>query len=217
MHAMSSYQNSGSKVTKIAIVTALHLVLGIALVNMKVIKDSVAQKPPITVRLTPPAVDIEPTVNHETPTETPPTIFVPHTDIVTATPPDAPTATTTTVPVTPPPTAATVTAVVPTPTVVAEVAPVAKKVFEVASAGNCPAPNYPANSARNGDTGTVGLALLIAPDGRVADSRVTSSSGFRELDRAAVAALSSCRFKPARTNGVPEAAWGKIAYVWTLE
>jgi protein TonB len=93
----------------------------------------------------------------------------------------------------------------------------APKKFEVASAGNCPVPNYPASSARNGDTGTVGLALLIAPDGHVADSRVTTSSGFRELDRAAVAALSSCRFKPATTNGVPESAWGKIAYVWTLE
>ena len=71
--------------------------------------------------------------------------------------------------------------------------------------------------ARNGDAGTVGLALLIAPDGHVADSKVTSTSGFRELDRAAMAALSLCKFKPATTNGVPESAWGKIAYVWTLE
>lgn len=219
MHASSSYQNSGSKVTKIAIVTALHVVLGLALVNMKVIRDAVEDKPAITVSLTPPPAIVEPIVDYATPTEAPPTIFVPYTDIATTTPPEAPTATATiAVPVTPPPpTTGTGISVPPTPALATEVAPVAQKVFEVASAGNCPVPNYPANAARNGDTGTVGLALLIAADGRVADSRVTSSSGFRELDRAAVAALSSCKFQPAKTNGVPEAAWGKIAYVWTLE
>ena len=215
MHASSSYQNNGSKVTKIAIVTALHVVLGMALINMKVIRGAVEETPPLTVTLDKLPVIIERPIEHEVP----PKVFVPHTEIATTTPPEAPGATTSAVPATPLTVTNVATLGIPViaPTGAAEVAPVAKKVFEVASAGNCAVPNYPANAARNGDTGTVGLALLIAPDGRVADSRVTSSSGFRELDRAAVAALSSCKFKPATTNGVPEAAWGKIAYVWTLE
>lgn len=220
MHASSSYQDKGSKVTKIAIVTAIHVVLGLALVNMNVLRVPVQETPPPSVTLVDLTVIVERSVDPEFPTEAAPPVFVPYTEIVTATPPEAPTATTSVVPVVPvaPPTvAAAGTAVIAPPTVAAEEKPVAKKIFEVASAGNCAVPNYPASSARNGDTGTVGLALLIAADGHVADSRVTSSSGFRELDRAAVAALTSCKFKPATTNGVPEAAWGKIAYVWTLD
>jgi protein TonB len=213
MHATSSYQNSGSKVTKIAIVTALHVGVALALINMKVITGMAETPPPITVTLDEPKIRIDPEVAPPPPTTLPP-IFVPHTDTVMPTPPNAVSATSETPPVAPPILVVGPQVIAPPPAVVKEAV---KDVFKVASAGNCPVPNYPANSARNGDTGTVGLALLIAPDGHVADSRVTTSSGFRELDRAAVAALSSCKFKPATTNGVPESAWGKIAYVWTLD
>jgi protein TonB len=48
-------------------------------------------------------------------------------------------------------------------------------------------------------------------------ARIQKSSGSRELDRAAVNALSLCQFKPAMNNGVPEAGWAQIAYVWTLD
>jgi periplasmic protein TonB len=82
---------------------------------------------------------------------------------------------------------------------------------------SCARPDYPARAARNGESGTVVLALLVGTDGRVASSRVQSSSGSRELDKAAVAALSMCRFKPATRGGVAEQAWAHIAYVWTLE
>lgn len=87
----------------------------------------------------------------------------------------------------------------------------------LADANGCAKPEYPANAVRNGDTGTVTLALLIGPDGKVQSSRIQSSSGSRDLDRAAVKALSLCTFQPAMNNGVPEAGWGQIAYVWTLE
>jgi protein TonB len=63
----------------------------------------------------------------------------------------------------------------------------------------------------------VTLALLVGTDGRVTSSRIQKSSGFRELDRAAVNALSQCQFKPAMNNGVPEAGWGQIAYAWVLD
>jgi protein TonB len=87
----------------------------------------------------------------------------------------------------------------------------------LANADGCAKPDYPVTAARNGDTGTVTLALLVGPDGRVQDARVQKTSGHRELDRAALNALSLCQFKPAMNNGVAQAGWGQIAYVWTLE
>ncbi len=87
----------------------------------------------------------------------------------------------------------------------------------LADADGCAKPAYPTSAARNGETGTVTLALMVGADGRVKDSRIQSSSGSRVLDRAAVNALSMCQFKPAMNNGVAEAGWAQIAYVWTLD
>jgi protein TonB len=87
----------------------------------------------------------------------------------------------------------------------------------IANANDCEKPAYPASSAREGATGTVRLALLVGINGRVTQSRVEKSSGHRELDRAAQQALSLCRFKPATVDGVPEVAWAKLEYHWTLE
>lgn len=86
----------------------------------------------------------------------------------------------------------------------------------LANADACALPAYPKSSIRNEETGTTTLALLVGTDGRVTSARVEQSSGYRDLDRAAVSALSLCQFKPATTNGVPEAAWAKLSYVWTL-
>jgi protein TonB len=216
MNATSSYQNGGNKITKIAIVTLLHAGVALALLQMRIVVPH--EKPQaIDVSVFKEPVHIEPTPTssvEKLPTLVPP-VFVPPTIITESTP-------------TPPVIRGetrTLTTGDPGPVIRGEtppavpppVIPAAKPVFQAATAGNCAIPNYPAASARNGDTGTVGLALLIAPDGHVADSKITSTSGFRELDRAAVAALSMCKFKPASTNGVPEAAWGKIAYIWSLE
>ena len=87
----------------------------------------------------------------------------------------------------------------------------------LADANGCAKPDYPVRAARNGETGTVTLALLVGTDGRVQDSRIQSSSGSRELDRAAVNALSLCKFQPAMNGGTAEAGWAQLAYVWTLE
>jgi protein TonB len=86
-----------------------------------------------------------------------------------------------------------------------------------ADANGCALPDYPAAAARRGDTGTTTLALLVGADGRVSSSRVEQSSGSRDLDRAAINALSRCTFKPATNNGVAEAGWAKLAFVWKLD
>lgn len=86
-----------------------------------------------------------------------------------------------------------------------------------ADANGCALPNYPVSAARNGDTGTTTLALLVGTDGRVSSARIQQSSGSRDLDRAALNALSLCKFKPATSNGAPEAGWAQLAYVWKLD
>lgn len=99
----------------------------------------------------------------------------------------------------------------------APLAPPAMRSAVLADAKSCATPDYPARAARNGDTGTVTLALLVGANGSVLSSRILSSSGSRELDRAAQSALSLCTFQPAMENGRPQEGWARIAYVWTLD
>jgi protein TonB len=82
---------------------------------------------------------------------------------------------------------------------------------------SCAKPEYPKSSLRNEETGTSTISFLIAVDGSVKDSKITKSSGFRDLDKAAVAALSKCRFKPATENGQAVETWSPVAYVWNLD
>jgi len=91
------------------------------------------------------------------------------------------------------------------------------RVAAVADFNTCAKPEWPKSSLRNEETGTVTLSFLIGTDGRVADSKIVKSSGFRDLDKAAVTGISKCRFKPGSTDGKPEQAWMQMQYVWTLE
>ena len=60
------------------------------------------------------------------------------------------------------------------------------------------APVYPKELEKRGVTGTVGLAIVVGPDGGVQSVDVSSSSGQPELDQAAIAAAYTYRFEPAR-------------------
>lgn len=111
----------------------------------------------------------------------------------------------------------------PAPAVKAEPAPSAPapapqvRVAAVVDPNACDKPEYPRSSLRAEEAGTVTLDFLIGVDGRVIDSKVSKSSGFKELDRAARAALSLCKFRPGAVDGKPEQSWTKIQYVWKLE
>jgi len=87
----------------------------------------------------------------------------------------------------------------------------------VADFNTCAKPEYPKASLRNEETGTSTISFLIGVDGRVMDSKLTKSSGFRDLDKAAQLALGKCRFKPGTEDGKPVQAWVPVQYVWTLE
>jgi protein TonB len=81
----------------------------------------------------------------------------------------------------------------------------------------CEKPDYPSASRRMEEEGTVSLRFLVGTDGKVIQSEVEKSSGYKRLDEAARAGLSKCQFKPAMVDGKPEQAWASIKYTWRLE
>ena len=83
-------------------------------------------------------------------------------------------------------------------------------------AKNCKA-EYPKASLMNEEQGTVSMAFLVSAGGDVKDSKVEKSSGFKNLDKAAVKAISACKFKPGTKDGAPAETWTKVDYAWKLD
>ena len=223
MHFSHTHQGPASKATKIAVVAALHLAIGSVL--LQAMGPRVFNVPTpvdenwtvVPTKETPPTPP-EPFRSEVLPRQMP-TIVVPTIDFDIA----------------PPPTDSTIKAVRPAdgtttlppsipggcggegvakPTILP---PPAMRSAVLANASNCVTPDYPARAARIGETGTVTLALLVGANGAVINSRLLTSSGSRELDRAAQSALSSCAFQPAVEGGIAQEGWARISYVWTLD
>jgi len=77
-------------------------------------------------------------------------------------------------------------------------------------------PDYPKLARARGWEGTTLLELSIDADGRVANARVLTSSGHEVLDRAALAAVASWSFTPARRGDTPVASNVEAPIVWRL-
>ena len=101
----------------------------------------------------------------------------------------------------------------------AQAAPPAPPVVTAAviNASGCEKPDYPNASKRLEEEGTVQLKFLVGVDGKVLESAVEKSSGFRRLDEAARAGLSKCQFKPGTVDGKPQQSWASMKYTWRLE
>lgn len=78
-------------------------------------------------------------------------------------------------------------------------------------------PVYPPGSMRRGEQGVVKLQFTIGVNGRLVGSRIVKSSGFRDLDMAALTALIHCSFRPAYRNDVPVQAAFTMDYRWALD
>jgi protein TonB len=87
----------------------------------------------------------------------------------------------------------------------------------VISASSCEKPDYPSASRRLEEEGTVTLKFLVGVDGKVKESAVEKSSGFKRLDEAARQGLAKCQFKPGTENGQPVEGWANIKYTWKLD
>lgn len=93
----------------------------------------------------------------------------------------------------------------------------AADVAPVMDSKSCESPKYPKAALMNEETGTVTMGFLIATDGKVVESKIEKSSGSKSLDKAALAALSLCKFKPGSKDGKPDQLWAKVDFVWKLE
>jgi protein TonB len=82
---------------------------------------------------------------------------------------------------------------------------------------NCRYPEYPARSARNNEQGTTQVQFLISETGQLINAEVIKSSGYRDLDRAVISALSTCPMLPAIVDGRPSEGKTIINYVWRLK
>lgn len=78
-------------------------------------------------------------------------------------------------------------------------------------------PDYPSASRRLGEEGSVTLLLLVKEDGKVAEVKVETSSGFPRLDEAAVKeALRRWKFQPGTEDGKPKTMWHRVKVTFKL-
>jgi protein TonB len=205
---MYVYQESSPsrRLTGIAIVALLHVVIIYALINglgrqvVEVLRGPVETKLIEEVKPPPPDVPLVPP-----PLTAPPPPYIPPPDIQVRQPVSerAITAVVREKPAEPPP------AVTPAPEPVRT-----KATVEVGK--SCRVPEYPQASKLLSESGTSVLRFLVDVDGRVLESQVESSSGYPRLDEAARTALSLCHFKAGTADGKPERSWTKLRYVWRL-
>ncbi|MDB5909775.1 MAG: energy transducer TonB [Massilia sp.] len=81
---------------------------------------------------------------------------------------------------------------------------------------NCKA-DYPKASLMNEEQGTTSMSFLVASDGSVVEAKLEKTSGFKNLDKAAIKSISACKFKPGSKDGAPAQTWTRVDYAWKLD
>ena len=77
-------------------------------------------------------------------------------------------------------------------------------------------PDYPKGARQRGEEGNVDLELAISANGRVESVSVVRSSGYPELDAAAVRAAKNARFTPAKSGRVAVASTARLTITFKL-
>jgi protein TonB len=224
----SQQRNPGKHPIGLIVVALLHIALGYALVNglgrkiVDVIKapietkiiDEVKPPPPPPENLPPPPKMALPPPSYMPPPEVQVVIpqLAPAITVTREAPPPAP------VTIAPAPAPAPVAAVA----VAAPPAPRVQAVPARIDVNSCEKPEYPAAALRAEATGTSKIRFTVDATGVVSKAEIEKSAGssreHRLLDRAAVEALSKCRFKPGTDeSGKPVGAVTPVEYVWKLE
>ncbi len=214
----------------LGIVAALHGLLGWALVNglarkmVDVIKGPIETKIIEEIKPPPPPPENLPPPPKLLP---PPPSFVPPPEVQIANPAPAPSITVTRVAPPPAPVAiAPAPPPAPAPPAPPAPPPPAPKLQPVPpqiNVSSCEKPEFPAAALRAEATGTSKVRFTIDATGAVSKAEIERSAGgsreHRLLDRAAVDALSKCRFKPG-TDEHGKSVGGAVTvveYIWKLE
>ena len=77
-------------------------------------------------------------------------------------------------------------------------------------------PDYPKGARQRGEQGDVILEIRVNAEGTVDDVKVATSSGFVELDEAAVRAAKAAKFSPARSGREPIASTARLKLQFKL-
>ena len=85
------------------------------------------------------------------------------------------------------------------------------------SALNTIAPVYPRSARRKGREGDVTLELSVTAEGTVSGVAVVATSGFADLDRAAVDAARAARFAPATEDSRPVEGRVRLSFEFKLK
>lgn len=75
---------------------------------------------------------------------------------------------------------------------------------------------YPVSAQAGGEQGTVLVQVYVRPDGKVGKYTVAQSSGFGDLDNAALESVLNWRFVPAMRDGDPISDWTIVKLVYQL-
>lgn len=78
-------------------------------------------------------------------------------------------------------------------------------------------PRYPRAARVQGWEGTVIVAVLVGPQGRVTEIAVRKESGHAILDQAAIEAIRGWIFQPAQSEGKSRSSWVEIPVTFRLQ
>lgn len=78
-------------------------------------------------------------------------------------------------------------------------------------------PEYPEGAKQRGEQGEVTLEIVVDASGNVGKVDVVVSSGFSELDSAAVKAVRKARFSPAKSDGKVVQSMARLKLVFKLK
>ena len=81
----------------------------------------------------------------------------------------------------------------------------------------CAKPDYPKASLMNEEQGKVQMTFVVSVDGKVIDSKLEKSSGFKNLDKQAITSFSKCKFKPGMKDGKPSQGNTLVEFAFTLD
>jgi protein TonB len=76
---------------------------------------------------------------------------------------------------------------------------------------------YPSASRRLSEEGSVVLLVFVAPNGKVSETKVETSSGFQRLDEAAEKCVKAQgRFEPQKVGNEAVGSWQRMKWTWRL-
>ena len=78
-------------------------------------------------------------------------------------------------------------------------------------------PVYPRSARRKGHEGSTTVEIAVAEDGTASHAEVVTSSGYAELDAAAIGAVRTARFAPATEDGVSVSGRLRLTFDFRLK